>query len=342
MRRHAFVGVVLAVGLAVGSGGVALGQSAPVSSDIQRHIDAAKAAAGSHFPALFEQLCLIPFNPRPLQPQRQGGAGAPRAIPDKSVWHAEPAKVFDNLYFLGQTEYSAWAVTTSAGIIVIDTLFDYSVEDEVVGGLTKLGLDPAQIKIVIVSHAHADHHGGAKYLQERFGAQVYLSAVDWELLERSPEPKPRFDKVITDGQKITLGDVTLTLYVTPGHTLGTVSTLIPVTDRGRPHLVAEWGGTLYNWVNNRTYITPERTDKFWFDHYIASARRFRDIAAKAGADVVISNHTVYDESKTKIPALAARGPKDPNPFVVGTDGARRYLTVAEECAQAGALRTAGR
>ena len=53
-------------------------------------------------------------------------------------------KVFDNLYFLGQTEYSVWAVTTSQGIIVIDTIFDYSVEDEVVGGLKKLGLDPAR------------------------------------------------------------------------------------------------------------------------------------------------------------------------------------------------------
>jgi metallo-beta-lactamase class B len=51
-------------------------------------------------------------------------------------------KVFDNLYFVGQTEYSAWAVTTSEGIIVIDTIWDYSVEDEIVGGLTKLGFDP--------------------------------------------------------------------------------------------------------------------------------------------------------------------------------------------------------
>ena len=52
-------------------------------------------------------------------------------------------KVFDNLYFVGMTEFASWAVTTSDGIIVIDPLFDYSVEDEVVGGLRKLGLDPA-------------------------------------------------------------------------------------------------------------------------------------------------------------------------------------------------------
>jgi metallo-beta-lactamase class B len=69
--------------------------------------------------------------------------------------------VFDNLYFVGQTEYSAWAITTSAGIILMDAIFDYSVEDEVVGGLTALGLDPNQIKYVVISHAHGDHVGGA-------------------------------------------------------------------------------------------------------------------------------------------------------------------------------------
>ena len=61
------------------------------------------------------------------------------------------------------------------GIIVIDAIFDYSVEDEVVGGMKKLGLDPAQIKYVIVSHGHGDHSGGAKYLQDKFGAHVILS-----------------------------------------------------------------------------------------------------------------------------------------------------------------------
>ena len=70
-------------------------------------------------------------------------------------------KVFDNLYFFGQSEYSAWALTTPEGIILFDTLFDYSVEDEVVNGMKKLGLNPADIKYAVVSHAHPDHDGGA-------------------------------------------------------------------------------------------------------------------------------------------------------------------------------------
>jgi metallo-beta-lactamase class B len=213
-------------------------------------------------------------------------------------------KVFDNLYFVGQTEYSAWAVTTSAGIILIDTIFDYSVEDEVVGGLRTLGLDPATIKYALVSHGHGDHVGGAKYLQDHFGTRVILSAADWDLLDRSTGTKPKRDMVATDGQKLTLGDTTLTLYLTPGHTLGTISTLIPVTDHGTPHLVAEWGGTMFNWIRNRpAYITPERPDRFWFDTYSRSASRFRDVVRAAGADVLISNHTIYDGSKTKLPAV---------------------------------------
>ena len=76
--------------------------------------------------------------------------------------------------------------------------------------------------------------------------------------------------VATDGQKLTLGDTTLTMYITPGHTLGTISTLIPVKDNGTPHLVAEWGGTAFNWLRNRpAYITPERPDRFWFETYSA-------------------------------------------------------------------------
>jgi hypothetical protein len=106
------------------------------------HIAAAKAAAQQDHIGLFDRVCgsLTPA-------AQQAGRVAPAAQTTlaRDNWHAEPVKVFDNLYFVGQTEYSAWAVTTSAGIILVDTIYDYSVEDEVVGGLRKLGRDPATI-----------------------------------------------------------------------------------------------------------------------------------------------------------------------------------------------------
>jgi metallo-beta-lactamase class B len=140
------------------------------------------------------QLCAAQAIPPPA---------APSAPPERSQWHAEPLTVFDNLYFVGQTEYSAWAVTTSQGIIVIDTIWDYSVEDEIVDGLKKLGFDPRDIKYAIVSHGHIDRASGAQYLQDHFGTHVIVSPADWDLLSRDTGswPKPKKDLVATDGEK---------------------------------------------------------------------------------------------------------------------------------------------
>jgi glyoxylase-like metal-dependent hydrolase (beta-lactamase superfamily II) len=186
---------------------------------------------------------------------------------------------------------------------------------------------PAQIKYVVISHAHGDHVGGAGFLQKR-GAHIVMSPADWDLMERTQVNylKPTRDIVATDGQKLTLGDTTVTLYITPGHTLGTISSLIPVKDGGRPHVAAYWGGTAFNWVRGPAqYITPYRPASFWFTQYAASARRFRDLAARAGADVLLSNHTNFDGSKTKIPALRAQAASAAHPCIVGKDAVRRYL-----------------
>ncbi len=315
-----------------------------LAQSVDAHVAAAKAAAGKDHDGLFQRLCTPPA-PRATTPAGTPPVAAtpprPQGPPARETWHVEPAKVFDNLYFVGEKEYSAWAVTTSEGIILIDAIFHYSVDEQVVQGLTKLGLDPKTIKYVIISHGHGDHAAGARHLQDRFGARIVLSAADWDLIDRdkSSWPKPKRDMVATDAQRLTLGDTTLTMYLTPGHTLGTISTIVPVRDAGKPHVAAAWGGTAFNWQGGSpAYISAERPPKFWFDSYITSARRFRDIVAKAGADVIIANHTNFDESKRKLPALAARRAGDPHPYVIGSDAVQRYLVVAEECAKAAALR----
>jgi metallo-beta-lactamase class B len=324
----------LFAGLLCATTSVAVYAQAPVSPEVERHIEAARAAAGAEHAGLFDAVCTTARNviaqasapPRQGGPGRGGGrAGGPPAPPARETWHAEPVKVFDNLYFLGQTEFSVWAITTSQGIILLDAIFDYSVEDEVVGGLKKLGLDPAQIKYVMVSHGHLDHAGGAKFLQERFGARLLMTAADYDLLDRdNPSWKPKRDMVVTDGQQLTLGDTTVTFYITPGHTDGTISTIFPVRDGNSRHVVAEWGGTLFNFGPIRPRLQA----------YAASADRFKQLAAKAGADVILSNHTVYDGSKTKLAAVQARQPGQPHPYVVGPQVVQRYLTTVGECAQA--------
>ena len=331
----------LAAGLIIAltsiSGASVLGQSG--ADSVEAHVAAAKAAAGQEHTAVFNSLCAAPAPAPASVPQQAQQTATPRPAPPgpppPSQWHAAPAKVFDNLYYLGQTEYSAWAVTTSDGIIVVDTLFDYSVEDEIVNGLTTLGLDPYKIKYVLVSHGHIDHVGGARLLQERFSARVIMSAADWDLVGRSTAawPKPRRDMVATDGQQLTLGDTTLTMYLTPGHTPGTISTLIPVKDQGRPHIAAEWGGTGFNFT-----ITPDKPRKFWLEQYSNSADHFRDAVTRSGADVLIANHPNQDGAKMKLAALANRKPGDPHPFVIGNDSVRRYVMMVGECAKAGLLR----
>jgi metallo-beta-lactamase class B len=313
------------------------------SPDVARHVALARAAADMGWEGLFNVLCAPPAPPAPapapVAATSPAPPGPPAATPERATWYAPPVKVFDNLYYVGMTEYSAWAVTTSKGIILIDTLYDYSVEAEVVDGLRQLGLDPAKIEYAIVSHGHGDHSGGAKFLQDNFGTKIVLSAADWDLLESGSGPRPRRDIVAKDGMTLTSGDTSLRLYVTPGHTLGTISTVIPLKDRGRPHVAVSWGGTAFNWLKNRDgYITPERSDAFWFQHYVTSAGRFADIAARAHADVVLSNHTIFDGSKTKLPLVSVRSADQPNPYVVGPTSVRAYLTVAGECARAGLAR----
>ena len=174
--------------------------------------------------------------------------------------------MFDNLYFVGTKFHSAWALTTSEGIILIDTLYDYASDEAIVGGLRKLGLDPATVKYVIISHAHGDHVGGAKLMQDRFGSRIVMGAPDWDDIEKSvnqyPNGKPKRDIVATDGQKITLGDDAVTLVLTPGHTPGTVSMIFDVKDNGQPLTVAYSGGTAFNFVNDvphfDTYIDSQR------------------------------------------------------------------------------------
>jgi metallo-beta-lactamase class B len=251
--------------------------------------------------------------------RRRGPAGPP----DRSTWHAEPVKVFDNLYFFGQTEYSVWAITTTEGIVVLDTIFDYSVEDEVAQGMMKMGLDPAAIKYAIVSHAHPDHDGGARFLQEHYGTRVIMSPADWDMLDkRTTGAKPKRDLEAADGQKLTLGDATLQLYITPGHTPGTISTVFQVKDNGTPHMAALWGGVGLN------------SDRESVQAYIRSARRFSAIVKQAGADIILTNHTDWDRSKINLPMLAKRTRARSNPYIVGNEKVLHFLKVAEECATA--------
>jgi metallo-beta-lactamase class B len=243
----------------------------------------------------------------------------------------EPGQAFDNLYFVGSGWVSAWVLKTSQGLILIDAMNNALEASALVeGGMRRLGLDPAQIKYIVVTHGHGDHYGGAAMLAEKYKARVVASVVDWDMMETNLEfdspqwsKPPKRDIAVKDTETLTLGDTTVTLYMTPGHTKGTLSPVFDVKAGGRTHRAMIWGGTAFNFGRDMERL----------DSYIAASERMRSVVASRSVDVFLSNHPGNDKTMPNLAALKAR-PTAPNPFVVGTPTVDRALQVLGTCARA--------
>jgi metallo-beta-lactamase class B len=184
----------------------------------------------------------------------------------------DPVRLFDNVYSVGAETVCAFLVTTSAGHVLIDTTFPETV-DMVLDNIRKVGFDPAEIKYVFSTHAANDHYGGAgRIKQVAPGARIGMSLPDWEEVERQMQrvqpgskqlPFAR-DLVIEDGQRLTLGDTTFTLYVLPGRTPGALGIEFPARD----------GGRTYRALANGAYGTPATQ---WGDAYLKSIARLKTL-----------------------------------------------------------------
>jgi len=327
----------IAFGLVTVAGGALAQQVAPMPKPKPSAIEAAqqtaKTAAEFEFLGALARTCFLPpSRSEDLRDIPAPYVTDPGQIPPRASWFAEPAKVFDNLYFVGGKIHSAWALTTREGIILFDTIYPYNSEELIIGGMRKVGLDPKDIKYLVISHAHQDHIGGAEMIQKRYGPRVVMSGPDWDLVEKVPNRfktmAPTRDIVATDGMKLTLGESTVNIWFTPGHTDGTLSFTFQVLDRGRPVNLVYSGGTalvfeysLPDWGirNMQTYINSQR-------HVAAKAR-------ESGATVLISNHSEFDNAVNKNRMLAGRG-NGPHPYELGADWVQRYFTVTENCARA--------
>lgn len=244
-----------------------------------------------------------------------------------------PMQVFDNLFFLGTPGVSAWLYGTEEGYILIDALNnDEDAEKYILGGMAALGLNPTAIKLILVTHAHGDHYGGADYLADALGIEIAMSAADWDLAAKmgdhprfGPPPKPGL--TVKEGETLKVGTSSLTIHVTPGHTPGTISPIFEVFDGGVRHAAMLWGGTGFNFG----------PDVKIFETYAASAREMRQTSRSAGVDVFLSNHPRRDESNKMMAQLRQRQTDAPHPFVKGEAGFTLF-TVLEECALAQAAR----
>ena len=307
---------------------VALSQTA--APTVEGYVSEAKVAAGTDWAGTLVRMCIPP-------PPGVGGPPAPsRTTPPRETWYAEPAKVADNFYFLGTKIHSAWALTGSQGIIIIEALFDYAAKDEILDGLKKLGLDAGKVKYVILSHAHGDHDGGAKLLQDSFpGVHLVYGAEDWDAIDKAANHmggKPKRDVTGDDGMVVSVGDASLRVVTMPGHTPGTLSYLFEIRDHGKPLRVAYVGGT----------AIPFNADAKFYDRYLASSRKMAQAAADYGATALITNHTEFDNAYYKAHTAEDRKGAEPNSFDVGDGGVARYFTVVQDCTEAAKLRATGK
>jgi metallo-beta-lactamase class B len=189
---------------------------------------------------------------------------------------------------------------------------------------------------VIISHPHSDRYYGSRLLQDTYHAHIILSEPDWKALESSSnndydQLKPKRDMVATDGMKLTLGDTTLTLYITPGHTPGTISTIIPLKDGNEKHVGAVWGGINPSLIRSGVKYYADWPESF--RTWAASAERFKGIAAKAGVDTFLTIHPFYDNAIQRIHLLQYRKPGDPN-VMVNKDALPRFVGIIQECTEA--------
>ena len=161
-----------------------------------------------------------------------------------------PRHLVDNVYYVGAVGVSSYLITTPAGHILLDTGFADTVPI-IQHGVEQLGFKLTDIKFIMSSHAHIDHTGGHALMRQLTGAQVLASAGDARVLESGgaddfiPFPRDtilyapvKVDRIIKDAERVTLGDVTLTAHLTPGHTQGATTWTMEVKEAGRGyHLV---------------------------------------------------------------------------------------------------------
>ena len=225
-----------------------------------------------------------------------------------------PFRVIDNVYYVGSAGLTAWLITTPKGHILLDVGLPQNAA-LVERNIRRLGFRVRDVKILLNTHAHFDHSGGIAAMKRRTHARLFSSLGDREALERGVyigfEDTARFrfpavhvDSVIADGDTVSLGGVTLTASVTPGHTAGCTSWTLPVMSDGVRHTAIVFCSASV--AANRLAPNPQYPSIL--DDYRRTFARFRTMSA----DVFFAAHSELFDLQGKRARMASGGP---NPFV---------------------------
>jgi len=244
---------------------------------------------------------------------------------------ADPFRIAGNLYYVGSSDIGSYLVTTDAGHILIDAGYPSTVPI-IDANVAKLGFELADVKVLLNTQGHGDHAGGFAALKQRTGASLMVSAADAELIERGGTrdfsladsltfPPAKVDRRLKDGDTVTLGGMTLTARLTPGHTMGCTTWTFDVQEAGRAlHVVDVCGLSILE----KTRVSgmpgyPNITQDY--------VRTFAALKALP-VDIFIGAHASYYGGMEKAAARKAN-PNGPNPFI-DPEGYRRYIDDVEK------------
>jgi metallo-beta-lactamase class B len=230
-----------------------------------------------------------------------------------------PHKIVGNLYYVGSPILSSFLITTPEGHILINSAYEATVP-AVRASIEQLGFRMSDVKILLGSHAHGDHMEGDALVKEMSGAQVMAMEQDVPALQKiMPGGKPHpIDKVLHDGDRVTLGGTTLVARLTPGHTRGCTTWTLKVQDGSKTYDVVIIGSVGVNpgfiLVNNKD--VPQIAEEY--------RRSFR-ILRSLPCDIPLGSHPAMYGMAEKHAKLG----KSPNPFI-DPQGYRTEVNLMEQ------------
>ena len=257
-----------------------------------------------------------------------GGGAAAGAAAMKAPFM--PFHIIGNIYYVGSAGLACYLITTPAGNILLDTGYP-DMAGMIEGNIKTLGFKLEDTKILISSHAHIDHGGGMAQIKKDTGGQLVAMAEDAPYFEngghndvlfgdRNLFPSVHVDRAIHDGDTVTLGSVTLTAHLTPGHTPGNTTWTMVTQDKGKSYNVVFFGIVTPFPNTNLSTVNPN------YPNMAADWARTMKVLPTLKCDVFLaSNGSFYDLQK-KYDALVKNA--DPNPFI-DPAGCKAYVDRGE-------------
>lgn len=230
---------------------------------------------------------------------------------------AEPFRIADHVYYVGSSDIASYLITTPAGHILIDAGYEQTVP-LIQANVEKLGFRMRDVKILLNTQAHFDHSAGLARMKQLTGARLMVSEEDAPLVEsgghgdflfgeRFPFPPAKVDVRLKDADTVRLGDMVLTMHLTPGHTKGCTTWTFDAVDRGRTYHVVVVGGST---INPGTKVSGMPT----YPNITRDFTRTYEVLESLPCDIFLGAHAGYFDGRAKAAALREH-PDGPNPFV---------------------------